>query len=199
MEEEQRPYPSVDDRPDSQVVPSDATQSKESSLRGFLKELPVLVLTAVVVAWLIKSFVIQPFVIPTGSMEPTLIPGDRVLVNKFIYRFRQPQPGDVIVFIAPSDATRDFIKRIVAVAGQKVEMRQGKVYVDGKPRLEPYLSPRSDVRDFGPVVVPQGNVFVMGDNRTESFDSRWFGPLQEKKILGEAFVVYWPAGRLHTL
>lgn len=159
----------------------------------WLGELIVLVAIAFAVAYLLKLFIVQPFYIPSGSMEPTLMPGDRILVNKFLYRFEDPRPQDVVVFEAPGDITkRDFIKRVVAVGGQTVELRGGEVHVDGKKLVEPYLSEVPDQSSFGPIEVPQGHVFVMGDNRTNSQDSRYFGSLPKSVLLGKAFVIYWP-------
>ncbi len=174
-------------------------EQEHGSFSSFLRELPVLVVTAVVVAWLVKSFIIQPFVIPSGSMEPTLVPGDRVLVTKFLYRFRDPQPGDIIVFIPPNDATKDFIKRVVAVGGQKLEVKSGKVYIDGRSAQEPSAATSGDLSNYGPLVIPAGSVFVMGDNRPNSMDGRVFGPIKTDKILGEAFTIYWPPDRIHWL
>lgn len=174
----------------------DEGESTRSSVVSFLKELPVLVLTAVVIAYVIKLFILQPFYIPSSSMEPTLHPGDRVLVGKFFYKIADPHPGDVIVFIAPNDNSRDFIKRIVAVEGETVQIKNGDVYVDGARRLEPFAIGAGDGVQFGPVTVPENSVFVMGDNRPNSFDSRLFGPLGENRIVGKAFVRYWPIERL---
>lgn len=172
----------------------DGSQAEEPySFVRWLGELVALVAIAFAVAYVLKLFVVQPFYIPSGSMEPTLMPGDRILVNKFIYRFRKPRPGDIVVFIAPHDAAkRDFIKRIVAVEGQEVAMRDGRLHIDGKAVREPYVADSADHSDFGPITVPAGSVFVMGDNRANSSDSRVFGPLPEKSILGKAFIVYWP-------
>ena len=172
-------------------------REKESFL-SFLGELPVLIITAIVVAWLIKTFIIQPFYIPSSSMEPTLLPGDRVLVSKFTYRFGQPDPGDVIVFAAPQArdvAEQDFIKRIVAVPGMSVEVENGKLLIDGKVQTETYIKPDNINSNFGPSTVPAGKVFVMGDNRPNSKDSRFFGPIDKRELVGKAFFVYWPPGR----
>jgi signal peptidase I len=167
---------------------------QESTTTSFLKELPLLIITAVVIAYLIKAFIIQPFYIPSSSMKPTFYPGDRVLVSKFVYWFTKPKPGDIVVFEAPRD-TRDFIKRVVATEGQTIEVRLGKVYINGKPRSEPYVN-GGDYSNFGPIVVPKDAVFVMGDNRANSMDSRVFGPLPERRIIGKAFLIYWPPNRI---
>jgi len=178
---------------------SEPTDEKRGELIAFLKELPILIITAVILAWLIKAFVLQPFYIPSGSMEPTLYPGDRVLVNKFIYRLQEPKGGDVIVFVPPGDTNRDFIKRIVAVQGQEVEVKTGKVYINGKARFEPYTMSSYDSNNFGPERVPLNNLFVMGDNRPNSQDSRVFGPLSKNSVVGKAFMIYWPPQRIRFL
>lgn len=183
--------------------PGEAEQEKETDKVSFwrwLSEAAILVALAFAIAFVIKVFVIQPFYIPSGSMEPTLLPGDRVLVNKFIYRMREPKAGDIVVFEAPRDVEkRDFIKRVVAVEGQTVEIKDGKVYVDHKLVDESYLATSRDHSSFGPVTLADNTVFVMGDNRTNSSDSRVFGPFRRDRILGEAFVVYWPFTRWRVL
>jgi signal peptidase I len=134
-------------------------------------------------------------------MEDTLLVGDFLLVSKFIYRFTDPKPGDVIVFKYPLDTKRDFIKRCVAVEGQAVQIVDKVVYIDGKPVTNPPLSKFVDPRtygagfstrdNFGPVKVPAGQLFVMGDNRDNSRDSRYWGFLDKKLIKGKAFIIYW--------
>ncbi len=189
---------------------------------GFLRELPVLVLVALALALLIKTFLVQAFSIPSGSMEPTLHPGDRVLVNRLAYRFGEPARGDVVVFLDPrpgaegergpveallrwlSDGigvTRpeheDFIKRVIALPGETWEIAGGVVYVDGVPLAEPYLGPLEDTRSFGPETVPAGMLFVLGDNRLNSSDSRFgLGYVPIDRVVGKAFVIVWPPSRL---
>jgi signal peptidase I len=180
--------------------PVDQREKKEESFIRWLGELIVMVGLAFVLAMGIKTFV-QPFVIPSGSMEPTLMIEDRVLVNKFLYRIGEPKQGDIVVFVSPSDKSIDYIKRVVAVGGQTVNVDDGRVSVDGKLLDEPYVN--KEVVDHysatGPVVVPAGQVFLMGDNRTNSRDSRYFGPRPVSELLGRAFAIYWPVGRLGTL
>jgi signal peptidase I len=189
------------------------------------RELPVLVLVALLVAILIKSFLVQAFYIPSASMEPTLLEGDRVLVCRICYRISDIQPGDVIVFSdpAPSPSHRgalgafvhwlgegiglaqpqdeDFIKRVIGLPGDVVELRSGQLIVNGRPVEEPYLDPRKDTRSYGPVTVPDGNLFVLGDNRQVSGDSRLtpaeggVGFVPEDKVIGRAFVIVWPPSR----
>lgn len=177
----------------------DTREQKRGELVTFLTELPILIITAVVLAWIIKSFVAQPFYIPSGSMEPTLYPGDRVLVNKFIGYFTSPKPDDIVVFIPPGNTDKDFIKRIIASGGQEIEVKGGKVYINGKAKSEPYIISMYDSNMYGPERVPSNHVFVMGDNRPNSQDSRVFGPLRESSIVGKAFMIYWPPQRIRLL
>lgn len=197
-----------------------ASKAKRKRSRGsFLAELPVLVLVALVVAVLIKSFLVQAFYIPSGSMVPTLLVNDRVMVNKLAYTFGEPQQGDIVVFDSPynDDEPReslweaalrhvaeafgrgavadDFIKRVVAVEGDTVEIRQNQVLVNGEPIDEPYLRSGATMPDEELVIVPPGHVFVMGDNRSHSQDSRRFGPVAVDDIVGRAFVRIWPPSR----
>jgi signal peptidase I len=173
-------------------------ESKDSFV-SFLKELPVLVITAVVIAFVIKWLVVQPFYIPSGSMEPTLVPGDRVLVSKFIYKFVNPKPGDIVVFIAPNGDGRDFIKRIVATEGDTVEVKEGRLFVNGRLSVGDYKTMPGDYSNFPATKIPTGRVFVMGDNRPNSMDARVFGPVEKSSILGRAFVVYWPLDHMTLL
>jgi signal peptidase I len=173
--------------------------SADSSFFSFMKELPALVITAIVIAFLLKWLVIQPFYIPSESMEPTLMPGDRVLVSKFLYRFISPHKNDVIVFIAPRGDGVDFIKRIVAVGGDEIEQKNGVVYVNGKVLKGNHRITPGDTFSFPSTKIEKGHVFVMGDNRTNSSDSRVFGPVPETSIVGRAFVLYWPLNRMRIL
>ena len=197
--------------------------------RSFLKELPVLVVIAFAIALLIKTFLLQAFFIPSASMEPTLMIGDRVLVEKLSYRFGGADRGDVVVFEKdvgalinpdagpgepfyvdivnafkelfgfPTGDKQDFIKRVIAVGGDVVEGKEGKVFVNGDEVVEPYLPDETTTSDFGPVEIPEGMVFVMGDNRANSDDSRGFGPVDEEKIVGRAFLLIWPPSDAGTL
>jgi signal peptidase I len=174
----------------AQETPDDGPH--EVSLGRWAVETAGLVVAAYVLAYLIRMFVVQPFYIPSGSMEPTLMPGDQVLVNKFIYRFQPPADGDIVVLHAPKIMGRiDLIKRVVGVAGQTVEMRGARLLVDGRIVNEPYVK-NEDGSPFGPVTVPAGTVFLMGDNRTNSRDSRFIGAIPLSSLMGKAFVIYWP-------
>lgn len=187
----------MDEQKEVEIKESAVTKSttrKRSSLLSFLVELPFLILGAFIIAWLVKSFVVQPFKIEQQSMLPTLYPADRVFVSKFIYRFQEPERGDIVTF-RPPNQTRILIKRIVATEGEVVQIRRGRVFVDGKPLNEKYLNSSPDYSDYGPKRVPAEAVFVLGDNRPNSGDSRLFGSFPEESLLGKAFLVYWPPER----
>lgn len=171
---------------------------------GLLEFLFILIVAFAFVFGFVRPFVVEAFYIPSGSMIPTLEIGDRVLVNKFIYRFKEPERGDVIVFrsVEPNQdgSTDDLIKRVVAVGGDEVAVRDGTLLVNGKPQNEPYVNGEfPDTSFFGPTVIPAGKVFAMGDNRSNSRDSRFFGPVPVGNIEGEAFVVFWPLSRTGLL
>ena len=187
------------------------TRPKKSVPFEYLKA----ILFAVALALVIRTFFIQAFRIPSGSMEDTLLIGDFLLANKFIYgaqipftsarlpALRTPQSGDVVIFQYPEDPSRDFIKRIVAIPGQTVEIRDKVLYVDSKRAVDPprskFVDPHildhnkagSDRDHFGPDKVPPGHYFVMGDNRDNSEDSRYWGFLNRELIRGKAFILYW--------
>lgn len=173
--------------------------------------------TAVFV-FFVMTFVVQAFQIPTGSMEDTLLIGDHLLVNKFVYAstffsweekilpIKKVKRGDIVVFRYPEDPTKDFVKRVIALGGEKIEIRDKKVYINDKPIEEPYKVHKDSVifnshefvpenvmiRDnFGPVVVPEGCYFVMGDNRDNSSDSRYWGFLERDLIKGKPWIIYW--------
>ena len=182
-----------------------ATSSK-SVIREYAEALTVAILLALV----IRTFVVQAFKIPSSSMEPTLQIGDHILVNKFIYGvripfvggrllpFTSPHRGDVIVFVYPEDKSKDFIKRVVGVGGDTVEVREKKVYVNGEPVEDPHAfyadgtKTRRDQRDnMAAREVPEGKLFVMGDNRDRSYDSRFWGFVDVGEVKGKAFIIYF--------
>ena len=162
-----------------------------------LLELPVILLISFALVFgFVRPFVVEAFYIPSESMVPTLRVGDRVLVNKFIYRFTEPQRGDVVVFKSVEGDSEDLIKRVVGVPGDKISVRRGKLFVNGEPQKEPYVNKKFPDRSFfAPKTVPKDHVFVMGDNRTNSLDSRFFGPVPEGNLIGEALFRFWPPGR----
>ncbi len=164
------------------------------SILDFFKTLIV----AFVLAQFVMISVAQAFQVEQYSMEPNLLPHDRVLVNKFIYHFRQPQPGEIVVLKPPTDPSRNYIKRVVAVPGQRVQIREDHVYVNGRMLPERYLAVAT-AGEYGPVFVPAHEVFVLGDNRGNSEDSRAFGFVPDRNLVGEAILIYWPPQRIHVL
>lgn len=189
------------------VQPRDRQVSKTSTFREYAEAL----IMAVLLALFIRTFIVQAFKIPSGSMLPTLQIGDHLLVNKFLYGiripvvgkrvlpFKHPERDDVIVFIYPQDPSKDFIKRVKGLPGETVEIRNKRLFIDGQAVDDPNgyydeaperLS-RAPRDNFGPFVVPEGEVFVMGDNRDHSHDSRFWGTVPIDDILGKAFILYW--------
>jgi signal peptidase I len=167
---------------------------------GVLEFLIILLVSFVLVFGFVRPFVVEAFWIPSASMVPTLKYGDRVLVNKFIYRFTEPQRGDIIVFKSVEGDGQDLIKRVVGVPGDEIAVRGGKLFVNGEPQKEPYVNKKYPDRSFyAPTTVPKDHVFAMGDNRANSQDSRVFGPVPEKNIEGEAFLRFWPPDRIGGL
>jgi signal peptidase I len=192
----------------------------ERAERGsFLRELPILFVVPLAVAIVLKTLVVQAFFIPSSSMEPTLAPGDRILVQKVVYG---PDRGDVIVFSDPQGRPgpdrgivggfvhwlsstlgierpehEDFIKRAIGLPGETVELRDGRLFVDGVQISEPYLRGAVDTRDYGPVRVPEGALLVLGDNRLNSNDSRFgLGFVPVDKVVGRAFAIVWSPSRV---
>lgn len=151
---------------------------------------------ALVLASFIMVFITQSYLVQGSSMEPTLYNGERLMVDKVTYRFREPKRGEIIVFRYPSDPRRRFIKRVIGLPGDQVEVRKHLVYVNGVPLDEPYIKGPT-YRDFGPMIVPEGTYFVLGDNRNNSDDSRFpdVGPVPRKLIVGRALLLYWPITR----
>jgi signal peptidase I len=156
------------------------------------------IVIALVLALIIRTFLFQPFYIPSGSMEPTLQIGDRIIVSKFSYYFGEPKLGDVTVFKYPLDPKRDFIKRVIGLPGDVVEIKESQLYVNGLIVPEPYV-PQKEYGDFGPVEVPEQHFFVLGDNRNNSQDSRSWGFVPKKKLVGRAQVIFWPINRAGTI
>lgn len=189
------------------VQPADSRTSRrnrrrKSSTRSTVEWIGVIV-AALVVAMLIKTILIQAFFIPSASMVPTLEIGDRVLVNKVSYNLHAIHRGDVVVFERPPGDTdkkiKDLIKRVIALPGETVESKDGKVYINDRLLEEPYLPVGTLTLRLAKVTIPAGQIFVMGDNRGNSTDSRVFGPISEKLIVGRAFVRIWPVSRLGFL
>ncbi len=168
---------------------------------GYLiREILESVIVAVLLAFIIRFFLFQPFYIPSGSMEPTLKKGDRIVVNKLTYRLGEPKRGDIIVFKYPVNPKRDFIKRLIGLPGETIEVKDSKVYIDGKVLEQPFLPKKFTYNsNFGPVKIPENEYFMMGDNRNNSEDSRYWGTLPDENIIGRAIFVYWPFDRTKKL
>ena len=184
----------------------------KSKLREYIEA----ILLAIVIAFFIRTFVIQAYKIPSGSMKPTLQIGDHILVTKFNYGVRiplirstlipigKPTRGDIVVFIYPEDRSKDFIKRLIGLPGDTIEIRDKQILLNGLPwsdangvyvdnlMIPGNVQPRDN---FGPVTVPQDSIFVMGDNRDESYDSRFWGFVPMKDVLGKALIIYWSWNR----
>jgi signal peptidase I len=187
--------------------------TKKSAIREWIESIVV----AFILAMIIRTFLVQAFKIPTGSMRMTLIEGDLILVNKLIYgskipltnirlpKVRDPQRGDIIVFIYPEDRKKDFIKRLIGLPGETVEIKSGSIYVNEKPLTDPlfslrYYYNRGDFAQEGQkIIVPPDSYFVLGDNSASSKDSRYWGFVPFKNVLGKALVIYWPLNRIRVI
>lgn len=183
-----------------------ATAARDTKKKSKLREYVEIVGTAVLLALVVRALIIQSYHIPSESMEDTLLKGDFLFANKFLYgakipfvdarlpKVRDPKPGDIIIFKFPGDGKTDYIKRCIAVEGQTVELRGTRLFVDGVEKSEPYAKyifgdvPR---RDFGPYTVPKGHVLAFGDNRDNSYDSRYWGPVNKKFLRGKALFLYF--------
>ena len=191
---------------------NDSAVAQPITKKHIVREYAESIIIAVILALIIRTFIVQAFKIPSGSMEDTLAIGDHILVSKFIYgtkipftstrllKIRDPRRGDVIVFEYPEDPSKDFIKRVIGTPGDEVQVINKKVFVNGKPYENPHevhkeneiIPKEQNQRDnFGPVKVPENSYFVMGDNRDRSYDSRFWGFVTNDKIKGLAFIKYW--------
>ena len=169
--------------------------------RGGVRELVITILVAFVVVFgFIRPFVVEAYRIPSESMEPTLEVGDRLLANKFIYRFKEPERGDIVVFDSVEGDDETLVKRVIGVGGDKIRVRGNTLLVNNKSQDEPYVNKKDPSRgSYGPTRVPEGYVFVMGDNRGNSADSRVFGPVPLENVEGEAFLRFWPPSKIGPL
>ena len=190
-----------DDTRNEEVLPGTKTKRRKSVVREYAEA----ILIAIVLALFIRTFVIQAFKIPSGSMKPTLLVGDHILVNKFIYGIKlpftdkilislgEPERGDVVVFKFPLDTRKDYIKRVIGLPGDRVELVDKQLLINGRPTEDPNAnySMSGSMRMYGPVTVPADHLFVMGDNRDESSDSRVWGFVPRAYLKGKAFLIYW--------
>jgi signal peptidase I len=198
-------------------TPAQAEKDGKKRRLQVVREWTESAIVALVLALVIRTFIIQAFRIPTGSMRPTLLEGDAILVNKFIYgarvpftdwklpMMREPKRGDIIVFMYPEDPRKDFIKRMVGVPGDTVEIRNGTIYVNDKPVTGPefdgrYYYNRGEYGETGRrITIPPDSYFVLGDNSFSSEDSRYWGFVPQKNIRGKAMVIYWPPNRIRII
>ena len=185
-------------RPEEGTDGEEGRQTAEDGVGpfGFLL---FVVLALLLVFGVVRPFVAEPLAITTASMDPTLQAGDSVLATKFAYRFAEPERGDIILFEAPADGAPT-IKRVVGVAGDTVAVRDGVLFVNGEKTREGYVDYNlTDSTFFGPTDVPEGSVYVMGDNRSNSLDSRSYGPVPEEDVIGAIDLRIWPPGRVGTV
>ena len=180
--------------------PQPAVSRRDNILRLIL-EVVAIVAAAFLLALLIQLFVLKPYVIPSPSMEPTLVEGDRVLVSRLTYHFRDPVRGDVVVFDPPEamEGSPPLIKRVVAVGSDTVSVHNGTLWVNGVAQDEPFIKEYPIFDEFPEVTIAPGYVWVMGDNRNNSGDSRRFGQVPEESIIGAAFCIYWPLAHIDGL
>ena len=189
---------------------------KKNKIKSKMQEYIEAIIIAILIALVVRTFIVQAYKIPSGSMKPTLLVGDHILVNKFIYGIKipyfrkillpvtDPNRGDIVVFIYPNDRSKDFIKRVIGLGGDTIEIKNKKIFINGNEYsdsfgvyVDPTIYPAAmQPRDnFGPVKVPAGTIFVMGDNRDESMDSRFWGFVDLKDVEGKAFIIYWSWNR----
>jgi signal peptidase I len=190
--------------------------TNDAKPKSKVKEYVESIIIAILIALFIRTFIVCAYKIPSRSMVPTLLVGDHILVNKFIYGVKipllrktiipvsEPKRGEIAVFIFPNDRSKDFIKRVIGVAGDKIEIKNKKIFINDQEFKDPYgtfsdslIIPKSmQPRDnFGPIIVPEKSIFVMGDNRDESLDSRFWGFVNLKDVEGKAFIIYWSWNR----
>lgn len=170
-------------------------------IRDFSKDFIMIICIALILSVGLRTWVIEGRIVPSGSMLPTIQLKDRLMVNKFIYLFKDPQKGDIIIFHPPDQIGThdDYVKRVVAVPEDTVEVKDGRLFINGLAQNEPYIKEAMNY-NFGPVTVPADSYFVMGDNRNESFDSHLWGVwLTRDHIIGKAFIIYWPADHMQLL
>jgi len=187
---------------------SKTKEKKKSNVKEYIES----IIIAILIALFIRTFIICAYKIPSRSMVPTLLVGDHILVNKFLYgvkipllrntiiSFREPKRGEIVVFIFPNDRSKDFIKRVIGLGGDTIEIKNKKIFINGKEYSDSYgiysdniiypatMQPRDN---FGPITIPKNSIFVMGDNRDESLDSRFWGFVDLKDVEGKAFIIYW--------
>jgi len=200
----------LDEQPTPQAEEGLDDEKPRGSVASWLVEWGVVIALAFGFAWLFNTFVASYFIVPTGSMLETIQLNDRLVGEKVSYHFREPAQGDIVTFLDPRDNTTLLCKRVIATGGQVLDLRDGTVYVDGQPLDEPYTAgkPSEPLADYAsnlagpisyPYTIPEGMVWVMGDNRTNSKDSRYFGPVSRESIVARGMFVYWPLSNIKLL
>jgi len=196
MEEPREPLPVSQTATDSSIVSERESRSFFYEIRGWIRDIFFAALTAVVIV----VFVVQPVKVEGTSMLPQLVDQERIFVNKFVYHFSTISRGEIVVFWYPRDTTKSFIKRVIGVPGDTIEVRGGSVYINGERLEESYVLPEFlDLTSYGRVTVPADHYYVLGDHRNSSNDSRNWGPVPARNIFGKAVFRYWPVSRLGTL
>ena len=165
-------------------------------MKTIKREILETILLAGIIVFLLNTFIVQLYWIPSPSMEPTLFVGDRVVVSKMSYWSKEPERGDIVVFKFPKDTKINLIKRIIGLPGETLSVKDNRVYINNEALSETYVPTQKNIPDFGPVLIPQGQYFMMGDNRDNSADSRVWGFVTEELIRGKANYIYWPFGRV---
>jgi len=198
----------TDNQADLELEEQPKKRKKSSGVLRTILEFAIALVVALGLTWVLKSFVVEPYEVPTGSMETTIMVGDKLLAEKVTLNFNPVQSGDIIVFADKVLPGRVLVKRAIATGGQVVDFKDGHVYVDGVPLYEPYVNGASTKpleQQFDnmtikyPFKVPEGQIWVMGDNRENSADSRYFGSINESSVYGRALMVFWPLGDIGPL
>ncbi len=179
--------------PENTKENSDKTKKIIREVIGYL----IAIISAVAIAILVRTFIFEPFIVPTPSMEPTLMVGDKVIINKLSHDFGEIDRGDIIAFHSPLEEDKELVKRAIAVEGDEISLTsEGEIFVNGELLEEGYLPDKQDIKYLNQVIiVGPDEVFVMGDNRNNSFDSRFFGTVGRDSIFGEFVIIYWPPSR----
>ncbi|MBS5594549.1 MAG: signal peptidase I [Clostridiales bacterium] len=177
---------------------------KKPQKGGFVQEFLIPILLAVVLVLFLRHFIVGTYYIPSGSMIPTLGLNNQVVVTKLSYKMHKPVRGDIVVFKYPVNEKEgleemDYVKRLIGLPGETVEIKDNTVFINGKPLDEPYVAPDTNMPDFGPLTVPDNEYFMMGDNRNHSSDSRFWGTVQAEYLIGKAQLIYWPVSAWQVL
>ena len=174
-------------------LPKKQNKTKKQVILKEILAYVIVIITAVILATLVRVFMFEPFVVPTPSMDPTLKVGDKVIINKMAYKFDSIERGDIVAFHSPIEE-KDLVKRAVAVGGDEITLTsEGEIYINGEKITESYLSTEQTIRyDNQTVDLGEDEIFVMGDNRNDSYDSRYFGAIPENDVFGKFMIIYWP-------